>query len=333
MIDELPKRKVKVVGTLSNARVLEEMLEELLKSSANLFDVIQTARQWIEENGDNLDEVNVSVNTEDSQKPSVCKYFLENKCRFGEQCHFLHPGASIGNLGTSLVAERHDGYASLSVCENDGSSNHEEHHGSKFSNLNSDSVNRNAHRNNGRFEKKKAPMRTATDVIKRIMWDDALPAEDFVVGYIDRFIGIVEKAFNCFSWEDIASVDYSTLAIPKHRIQYFTYKDEIIWDKRTRLDKVFGSTGNDEKIGDIIENRQRKSQQNGTPSKKVKSDGDYDFEPEAEDLEDDDDDEVDIRRKIWKDDERPNFFFCFRITNNEIKEKIHKVNHYESIAH
>ena len=39
---------------------------------------------------------------------------------------------------------------------------------------------------------KKKSMKTATDVISRIMWDDALPTESFVVGYLDRFIGIME---------------------------------------------------------------------------------------------------------------------------------------------
>ena len=80
---------------------------------------------------------------------------------------------------------------------------------------------------------------TATDVINRIMWDDDFPTEMFKVGYLDRFKGIQEKLFTDFSWEDIASVDdYEVLAIPKHRIQYFKYKNIIVWDKTRRLDKV-----------------------------------------------------------------------------------------------
>ena len=91
-------------------------------------------------------------------------------------------------------------------------------------------------------------MQTATDVINRIMWDDDFPTEMFKVGYLDRFKGIQEKLFTDFSWEDIASVDdYEVLAIPKHRIQYFKYKNIIVWDKTRRLDKVnyfihFGQT-------------------------------------------------------------------------------------------
>ena len=99
---------------------------------------------------------------------------------------------------------------------------------------------------------KKPPMKTAMDVVKRIQWDRNLPRDQFIVGYIDRMEGLKEKYFDAFSWEDIASVDYTVLAIPKHRIQYFKYKLEIVWDKRSRLDNVFGSTGSKITIYDVI---------------------------------------------------------------------------------
>jgi hypothetical protein len=42
------------------------------------------------------------------------------------------------------------------------------------------------------------------------------------VGYMDRFKGVVEEPFSSFCWgEDLASLDWDTLAIPQHRIQYF----------------------------------------------------------------------------------------------------------------
>lgn len=99
---------------------------------------------------------------------------------------------------------------------------------------------------------KKPPMKTAMDVVKRIMWDEALDRDQWLVGYLDRIDGLKEKYFNAFSWEDIASVDYTVLAIPKHRIQYFKYRDVIVWDKRCRLDNVFGSTGSKTTIKDVI---------------------------------------------------------------------------------
>lgn len=92
-------------------------------------------------------------------------------------------------------------------------------------------------------EGKKPAMKTAADVIKRIRWDPRLPEEFFTVGYLDRFKGVVEEPFSSFCWgEDLASLDWDTLAIPQHRIQYFKYKTEKVWDKATRLDAVFGST-------------------------------------------------------------------------------------------
>ncbi len=41
----------------------------------------------------------------------------------------------------------------------------------------------------GQVDEKKASMKTAEEVISRIMWDDNLPSDDFIVGYIDRFKG------------------------------------------------------------------------------------------------------------------------------------------------
>ena len=86
-------------------------------------------------------------------------------------------------------------------------------------------------------------MKTAADVIKRLQWDPDVPKEDFIVGYMDRLVGLQERPFTAFTWEDLASVDHFALAIPQHRIQYFKYKTVKVWDKNERLDDVFGSTG------------------------------------------------------------------------------------------
>lgn len=88
-------------------------------------------------------------------------------------------------------------------------------------------------------------MRTADDVISRILWDSSLDPTDFSVGYLDRFLGILERPFSEFSWDtDIASCNYAEeLALPRHRIQYFTYRGRRVWDRESRMDGVFGSTG------------------------------------------------------------------------------------------
>ncbi|MBN3277956.1 LENG9 protein, partial [Polyodon spathula] len=107
---------------------------------------------------------------------------------------------------------------------------------------------------------KKPRMKTAEDVIARILWDPQLRAEEFSVGYLDRFVGVLERPFSEFCWEDLASVDqYETLAVPQHRIQYFKYQDQIVWDKNQRKDLVFGSTGEGRSIGDVMrEEEERK---------------------------------------------------------------------------
>lgn len=102
------------------------------------------------------------------------------------------------------------------------------------------------------IQTKKPPMKTATDVIHRIMWDECLNKDDFTVGYLDRFVGILEERFSIFDWGDIAEADFLALAVPRHRIQYFKYKDITVWDKTQRLDLVFGSTGSSTTIRDII---------------------------------------------------------------------------------
>ena len=99
---------------------------------------------------------------------------------------------------------------------------------------------------------KKCSMKTAEDVINRIFWDKKIDKDLITVGYLDRFLGIKEVLFNLFDWGDIVEADINALAIPRHRIHYFKYKNELIWDKKTRLDNVFGSTGSNTTIHDII---------------------------------------------------------------------------------
>lgn len=113
-------------------------------------------------------------------------------------------------------------------------------------------------------DKKLPSMKTADDVVKRIIWDESLSKDDFTVGYFDRFRGLVEKLFSAFSWEDLASVDYDVLAIPKHRIQYFKYKNFKVWDKLRRIDNVFGSADGTKTIDVVIKEVQEMESHRGT---------------------------------------------------------------------
>lgn len=144
-----------------------------------------------------------------------CRFFLEGRCHFGIRCRNLHSD----DAGIALHLGDHEPtQAPLSYQSSD----------------------------------KKPSMKTAEDVISRLLWDTQVPAEQFSIGYLDRFLGILEEPFTSFSWEDLASVGPGVLAIPKHRIHYFKYRDRIVWDKTSRTDDVFGSTGSGKTILEVI---------------------------------------------------------------------------------
>ena len=168
-----------------------------------------------------------------------------------------------------------------------------------------------------KIEGKLPRMKTATEVIHRILWDDQLCRDHFVIGYLDRFLGVIENDFNAFSWEDIASVDNDTLAIPKHRIQYFKYKDDIVWDKRVRLDNVFGSTGSDVTILDVIE---RYEKENRNVEEK-----ESDASTEDDKSSDEDGGDNNQATPLKRNSNRPNYFIAIRITDSDVVDQVQKV--------
>jgi hypothetical protein len=99
---------------------------------------------------------------------------------------------------------------------------------------------------------KKCSMKTAEDVISRIEWDNRLDKRYFRVGYIDHYLGLQEKPFNDLDLSTIADRHTNILSQSKYRIQYFKYANEIIWDKESRTDLIFGSTGSQQTIYDVI---------------------------------------------------------------------------------
>jgi len=147
-------------------------------------------------------------------------------------------------------------------------------------------------------------MKTAGDVVNRIQWDEEIEKEFITVGYIDRFLGLKECAFNTFDWGDIVLADLGSLAIPEHRISYFKYKNELVWDKSTRLDNVFGSTGSNTTIHDVIKRLANKA---------------FTSERQVED----ESDEVNRVGRIRKNEikEEPNYFLSIPVVGDEIKRK------------
>ncbi|XP_066949743.1 leukocyte receptor cluster member 9-like [Macrobrachium rosenbergii] len=215
---------------------------------------------------------------------SVCTFYLEGKCRFGEDCFNLHPeGVAVVEKKGSPKEERKkkNGKRKKTHLKTEK----KEEHG------------------------KKPSMKTAGDVRKRIQWDSDLRKEYFVVGYLDRFTGVVEKPFTAFTWEHLAAVDIDQFSIPQHRIQYFKYRGVKVWDKNERVDNVFGSTGSNVTIQNVMqevdEELERKRQT-------------YD----SDDSDSDDTSAVKEAVQAQKqeyDRLRASHFLCIRVYNEELK--------------
>jgi uncharacterized protein (UPF0248 family) len=83
-------------------------------------------------------------------------------------------------------------------------------------------------------------LRPASDVLNRLRWDPNLDPTDYIIGYEDRFLGAKEISLEKWKTEQTDEE-----FIPQHRILYFRKKfndeGELIWERATRIDKVFGS--------------------------------------------------------------------------------------------
>ncbi|XP_055005799.1 leukocyte receptor cluster member 9, partial [Boleophthalmus pectinirostris] len=162
---------------------------------------------------------------QDHQKESQnwCQYFVMGKCRFADKCRLFHSELLMDDSKSASASKTDEEYEEKSKKKKvKQKQNYEE-----------------------KEINKKPRMRTADDVISRILWDSSVDSSQFVVGYVDRFLGVLERPFCDFNWETSpCDCDYNTeLALPRHRIQYFTYRGQRVWDRHSRMDRVFGSTG------------------------------------------------------------------------------------------
>merc|ERR1719500_1891056 len=197
---------------------------------------------------------------------------MEGRCRFGENC-----------------LNRHEGSPRVEAKERKGSKEVEEKKHGKL-----------------------PSMKTAADVISRLQWDKQLPVDKFTVGYIDRFRGVLEQPFTAFCWEDLASVDdYEVLAIPQHRIQYFKYSGSKVWEKATRLDLIFGSTGDQRGIVQVMEEEEEEDEE---------SDGEVELRVQEDRTEE----------QLVAEEERSTHFLAIRVTDPELVANLCQVQ--ESIA-
>ncbi|KAF9631037.1 Endonuclease/exonuclease/phosphatase [Lasiodiplodia theobromae] len=82
-------------------------------------------------------------------------------------------------------------------------------------------------------------LRPATDILNRLRWDPNLNSADYVVGYVDRFLGTREIALD--RWK-VEQTDEEF--IPQHRILYFKRRSDgvRVWDREARLDVLSGNS-------------------------------------------------------------------------------------------
>jgi poly(A) polymerase len=83
---------------------------------------------------------------------------------------------------------------------------------------------------------KKKRIRPSWDVFNRILWDPKLSKENFIIGYLDRFEGIME----------VPAFEFDNSTIPWHRVYYFRRDGEVVWDRNNRIDLIFGDEEGDD---------------------------------------------------------------------------------------
>ena len=272
------------------------MIYNLIEESQNWLKKMELSKQLMLSSHGKKNSLDDTAN--------ICKFFLDGNCRFGVKCFNKHVEGVQVKSGVQNVEDRSDSTNDAEKVKGAAKSVH-------------NSGNMHLEKKEVSGSKKKPPMKTAGDVISRIQWDEELSPKDFVVGYLDRFIGIVEKDFTDLSWENLASVDHFVdLAIPRHRIQYFKYHGEIVWDKRERIDRVFGSTGSNETILDV---KERISTSQNSDEEEV-------TEETAPNVEVISNASEPLNVRSVKEKNGPNYFIAIQISDEGIINNINKVS-------
>jgi len=88
---------------------------------------------------------------------------------------------------------------------------------------------------------KKAKLRPVHDIINRIKWDSDMDIHDYLIGYEDRFLGILQM--NLEKWVGHRRDETDEEWMPMHRVVWITRASDggVVWHKEKRIDTIFGS--------------------------------------------------------------------------------------------
>jgi len=164
----------------------------------------------VEQSAEQTEQTEQGAQNSTEQSKPYCAFFQEGKCRFGDSCLNLHEA--------------------------------DPNHKPKQKRKNKKEKKKSAEEEETcwKCRKQKKKLRTVMDVVNRVQWDEQYNPEHFIVGYLDRFDGLVEEEFLNFDWSDVTTVDdWESFCIPKHRVYYFKQHGEVVWDRKTRTDKIF----------------------------------------------------------------------------------------------
>ena len=99
-------------------------------------------------------------------------------------------------------------------------------------------------------EEKDSTFKGSDLIFKRLKWDESFDTNDVIIGYTDRFKGIMEMKFNDFKGVHEHYKD----GIPLHRIQYYKICGKIVWDRKNKIDLLTGAD-----LKDFVDSKNKKS--------------------------------------------------------------------------
>ena len=94
----------------------------------------------------------------------------------------------------------------------------------------------------------------AGEILRRIQWDHNLDEKDFRVVHYDRVDdAMVESHMDTPNTSIPGDQGKLVFAIPEHRIMKIKYKEQVVWDRERRVDRVYGSmNGNGKTIDQVM---------------------------------------------------------------------------------